>query len=242
MYAYSCKHFSEKGYDVFAPLIPTFGSSIEDFKKTNFSQWFSYIDKYYTSLRFSYEKVFIIGVSMGGAMTLKLCERYSSSPLAPEAVAVLSAPVVYNSFIRDRIITDPSFYIARTVALFKPVIGGKIMDGNPDGEDGDEEWAGYRGIFLPQAISLIWNLKEIRRNLGKITVPLISIHDKGDKTVPFKNQGIILREIRSENVESYSPVMDNYRHTHHSLLMYNSVKTKYTLYIERFFDKVDKNG
>lgn len=124
MYAYSCKHFSEKGYDVFAPLIPTFGSSIEDFKKTNFSQWFSYIDKYYTSLRFSYEKVFIIGVSMGGAMTLKLCERYSSSPLAPEAVAVLSAPVVYNSFIRDRIITDPSFYIARTVALFKPVIGG----------------------------------------------------------------------------------------------------------------------
>lgn len=116
------------------------------------------------------------------------------------------------------------------------------MDGNPDGEDGDEEWAGYRGIFLPQAISLIWNLKDIRRNLGKITVPLISIHDMEDKTVPFKNQGIILSEIRSENVESYSPVMDNYRHTHHSLLMYNSVKTKYTLYIERFFDKVDKNG
>ena len=37
MYTYAAKRLNEAGYDAYAPLIPTFGSNIEDFEKTNYT-------------------------------------------------------------------------------------------------------------------------------------------------------------------------------------------------------------
>ncbi len=239
MYAYPAKVFSENGYDVFAPLIPTFGSDYKEFEKSNFSQWFAYIDEYYQDLKKRYKDVYVIGVSMGGAMTLGLAEKYSNTPLSPTRIAVLAAPVVYNSIIKDGIVTSWAAYIGRTIALFIKSIKAKNIDGLPDGEDGNEEWTGYGGTFPRQGISLIYNLKGIRRNLCRVIVPMISIHDQGDKTVPFRNQKIILDSVRSRDIESHSPKMPNYRHTHHSLLMYDSCKREYTDMILKFFAKED---
>ena len=237
MYSYPARIFNEKGYDVYAPLIPTFGSDYKEFEETSFSQWFEYMDEYYLSLKKKYESVYVIGVSMGGAMTLKIAEKYSGTALSPKKIAVLAAPVAYNSLIRDHFVTSWSFYVGRFIALFCKEIGAKCIDGKPESEDGNENWTGYGGTFPRQGLSLIYNLKKIRRALPKVTVPIISIHDKGDKTVPFGNQKIILRSIKSETVEAYSPRMPNYKHTHHSLLMYDSCKREYTDLILEFFEK-----
>ena len=240
MYSYPAEVFRDEGYDVYAPLIPTFGADYKEFEKTSFSQWFSFIDDYYIRLKNRYEKVYVIGVSMGGAMTLKLAEKYSHSPLSPEKIAVLSAPVAYNSLIRDHFVTSWSFYVGRFIALFIKEIGAECVDGKPEGEDGNENWTGYGGTFPRQGLSLIYNLKGIRKDLGRVDVPILSIHDRGDKTVPFGNQKIILSSIQSKDIEAYSPEMPNYRHTHHSLLMYDSCRKEYTDLILSFFKKEDK--
>ena len=232
MYSYPAKVFSESGYDAFAPLIPTFASDIKAFEKTNFSEWFEYIDSYYLSLKGEYEKVYVAGVSMGGAMTLKLAERHPEIP----AIAVLAAPVTYNSLIKDGIVTDWRTYFARTIALFVKNINGSAVLSHPDSNDGDENWIGYGGVFPRQGLSLIFNLKAIRRDLGKVKCPAILIHDKGDKTVPFGNQRIIRSSISSKKVKVLSPRMDvKYKHSHHSLLMYESVRKEYTDDILSFF-------
>lgn len=237
MYSYPAKVFSENSYDVFAPLIPTFGADYKEFEKTSFTQWFSYVDKYYVNLKKRYESVYVVGVSMGGAMTLKLAEKYSSTPLSPKRIAVLAAPVAYNSLLRDHFVTSWAFYIGRFLCLFLKEVNASCIDGRSDGEDGNENWVGYGGTFPRQGLSLVYNLKEIRKNLAKVTVPMISIHDKGDKTVPFGNQKIILSSVKSRDIESYSPKMPDYRHTHHSLLMYDSCKKEYTALIMKFFAK-----
>ena len=239
MYAYPAREFSRNGYDVFSPLLPTFGTDYKEFEQSIFPEWFGFIDRYYLSLKKRYKDVYVIGVSMGGAMTLGLAEKYSNTPLSPTRIAVLAAPVVYNSIIKDGIVTSWAAYIGRTIALFIKSIKAKNIDGLPDGEDGNEEWTGYGGTFPRQGISLIYNLKGIRRNLCRVIVPMISIHDQGDKTVPFRNQKIILDSVRSRDIESYSPKMPNYRHTHHSLLMYDSCKREYTDMILKFFAKED---
>ena len=173
-------------------------------------------------------------------MTLKLAEKYSHSPLSPEKIAVLSAPVAYNSLIRDHFVTSWSFYVGRFIALFIKEIGAECVDGKPEGEDGNENWTGYGGTFPRQGLSLIYNLKGLRKDLGRVDVPIISIHDRGDRTVPFGNQKIILSSIQSKDIEAYSPEMPNYRHTHHSLLMYDSCRKEYTDLIMSFFKKEDK--
>ena len=230
MYTYAAERMKEEGYDVYAPLIPTFGADYHDFQKTVFSSWYSWIEEYYEKLCKEYRSVYVIGTSMGGAMALKLAENHSVA-----ATAIIGAPVVYNSFFRDRIVTSWSSYLARIIGLFKASIGAGIITEKPVSNDGNEEWKGYKGLFPKQGASLVWNLRAIRKDLNKIKVPVLSIHDRGDKTVPFANQQIIRREIKTEAEFIETEMSDEYRHTHHALLMYKSIQKSLMDKIISFF-------
>ena len=234
MYEYPTKRLSDLGYDVYAPLIPTFGADPKDFEDTEFSQWFEFLEKRYLEERRSHKHIHVVGVSMGGAMTLKLAETFSSTPDRMDSITVIAAPVVYNSFLKDHIVTDWRVYIARTIMLFKKSLGGRIVDGRPDQKDGNEEWRGYDGIFLRPSLSFIWNLKKIRKDLKKITVPLLSIHDRNDSTVPFANQRIITGEVSSSVLKIEEREMEDHGHSRHSLLMYNSSRVEVTEEILKF--------
>ncbi len=230
MYKYASKRAELAGYDVHAPLIPTFGADYHDFEKTNFSSWYNWIEKYYLSLEKEYDRVFVIGISMGGAMTLKLAENHS-----PAAIAIIGAPVVYNSLFRDHVVTSWPSYIARIAGIFTPAIGAGIVTEKKDSNDGNEDWKGYKGLFPKQGASLVWNLRTIRKELGKIKVPMLSIHDRGDKTVPFANQGIIKKETDTESEFIETEMSDEYKHSHHALLMYKSIQSELMDRILSFF-------
>ena len=238
MYKDVAYYTNENNYDVFAPLIPTFGANYKDFVKTNFPSWFDYIDTYYQSLRKEYNEVFVVGVSMGGAITLKLAEIHSGTTLEMNGIAVLSAPVTYNSFIRDRIMTNPLGYLARILKLFIPYIGAKPCTHIALNNDGDENWHGYKGIFLRQGVSLMYNFKLLRNNLGKIKVPMIAIHERSDKTVPFKNLEIIKNETNCKSEFHETMMGDELIHTHHALLSYNSTRIPLMDKILRFFNSL----
>lgn len=227
VYEYSSERFFEEGMDAYAFLMPGFGTSVEDFKKTYFTQWFNFICRKYETLKKEYDNVFVLGISMGGAMTLKIGEKYSSTDLEPNAIISISAPVVYNS-IKDHLITNKAFVFARFVSLFKSTFNAKEVNGVPERDDGDEDWTGYSGLFLKQAFSLIHAEKKIRKNLPKIKCPLFLIQDVNDKTVPFANYFIIARENGSLDFKGRVTKMKNFNHTHHVLLLYRSIREELT--------------
>ncbi len=227
VYEYSSKTFYDEGFDTYAYLMPGFGTSIEDFSKTNFTQWFDFQCRKYEELQKKYENVFILGISMGGLISLKLGEKYSNTKIEPNAIISISAPIVYNSFIKDRIITNPSFVFARILNLFKHNFKAATVSGI-ESEDGNEDWTGYKGLFLKQSLSLIKAEKIVRKNLDKLTCPLFSIHDTGDKTVPFKNFPIIASENKSRSFRGLVWRMGNFNHSHHVLLLYKSSRVRLT--------------
>ena len=242
VYAYSAKRFADEGYDVYAPLLPGFGTDVKEFEKTYFTQWFNYLCRYYETVRASYPTVVVLGISMGGMMTLKLGETYCNTPQAPDALVSISAPVVYNS-IRDWVWTDVRLSFMRTISLFKPTFAARTVEGNPKGKDGNELWTGYAGLFINQGLSLVNAMGPVRRNLGKISCPLYAIQDVNDRTVPFKNLKIIQRENGSPEFQTLETKMDNYGHTRHALLMYHSIQGELTDSILDFLkDKEQKNG
>lgn len=220
MYSYAAERMKGEGYDVYAPLIPTFGADWHDFEKTVFSSWYGWMLEYYDHLAASYSSIYVIGTSMGGAMALKIAEERNNA----RAMAIIGAPVVYNSFFRDHVVTSWSSYAARIAGIFTSSIGAGIVTEKPDSNDGNEDWKGYKGLFPKQGASLVWNLKTIRKNLWKIRTPLLSIHDRGDRTVPFANQGIIRNETDTEAEFLETEMGDEFLHTHHALLMYRSVQ------------------
>ena len=227
MYEYASARCRDASYDVYVPLIPTFGSDWHEFAKTNFTQWFTFISSYYEKLRKEYDFLAVLGVSMGGAMTLKIAEKYSSTPLAPDKIVVISAPVAYNN-IRYHIFTSKAAYFARTVGLFKPCINPHIIAGRKDGNDGNEDWTGYGGTYIKQGLSLSRAFDTIRKDLKKIKVPMFEMHDRGDKTVPFNNLAVIEKFCHDNIVVCRKVEMKgNFNHSHHSLLMYHSVQKEY---------------
>lgn len=240
VYTYSAKRMFDAGYDVYVPLLPGFGTDPKVFEKTTFTQWYGYLEEYYLGLRKQYPHLIVLGTSMGGAMTLKIGERFSGTAEEPDALVEISAPVVYNSLLRDGVVTNWGTYIMRTAGLFTPSIGGGIKCGNPGGEDGNEDWTGYKGLFIRQGISLVAALKTIRKELPRLTCPLFSIHDKNDKTVPFKNQAIIERETKSGDWKKLVTCMGPYQHSHHCLLMYHSIQEELTDTIIAYMDEKTK--
>ena len=66
-------------------------------------------------------------------------------------------------------------------------------------------------------------LKSIRKNLNQIEVPLMALHDRGDKTVRFENLAEIEKGVNSSNFISYPTAMER-SHRKHVLLMYHSVQ------------------
>ncbi len=240
-YAYSSKVFFEAGLDVYVPLLPGFGTDPAEFVETSFTQWFDYLCRYYEQLRGEYETLYVLGISMGGMMTLKIGETYCGGPKAPDKLVSIAAPVVYNS-MRDGVITDWKQYFLRTVALFRASIGAKIVAGSDKGEDGSKDWYGYNGIFLRPGLSLVHAMKQVRRELGRISCPLFVIHDRGDSTVPFGNVEIIEREQRSPVFKILKTEMPPMGHSRHALLAYHSVQAELTKKIIAFLlDKETTN-
>jgi carboxylesterase len=226
VYDYCSQQFFENKIDSYAYLMPGFGTSTKDFEKTNFTQWFDFQCRKYEELKSKYKNVFILGVSMGGLISLKLGEKYSDTELEPKAIISISAPIVYNS-IKDRMITNPSFMFARVINIFKSTFNPSTVNGI-DGEDGNEDWTGYQGLFLKQSLSLIKSEMIVRKNLSKLTCPLFLIHDTGDQTVPFGNFPIISKENGSREFTGKVTRMQNYRHSHHVLVLYKSSRVKLT--------------
>lgn len=230
--------YFKAGYDVFIPLLPGFGTSPDDFVKTNFSQWFDYLCRFYEEKRTAYPQLYVNGTSMGGSLTLKLAERYSNTEKAPDAVVTAAAPVFLNK-IRLGIMRQPGMYIIKLIAPFVSKIAAGINNGKPQGGvNGDEEWRGYTGLYPKQTYSLYMNLKRIEKDLKKITVPILMMHSKKDRTVPFGNLFYIAARLGTPEVTCRIIDSGDFNYTHHCLFMYDTLRERLVNETVAFFEEV----
>ena len=239
-YAKAGELYFRAGYDVFIPLLPGFGTSPDDFVKTNFSQWFDYLCRFYEEKRAAYPKLFLNGTSMGGSLVLKLAEKYSGTDQAPDKIVTAAAPVFLNK-IRLGVMRQPGLYIIRLLSPFVKKIGSGINNGKPQGgTNGDEEWRGYEGIFPRQTYSFYMNLKLIERNLSKVTVPVLMMHSKKDRTVPFANLFYIAARLGTREITCRVIDSGDFDYTHHCLFMYDTLRERLVNETVAFFEETDK--
>ena len=225
-YAWSAPWTFQQGFDVYVPPLPGFGTTPDDLVKTSWTQWYGYLRKEYLEARSHYSQVFIIGTSMGGALTLRLAEEFSGTNQAPDAIATCAAPVYMNALLRHRALTSPALYGIRTIGWFVPKLGTGINTGKaPEKDvDGDSGWKGYSGKFPRQIYSLLMALKQIEKQLPSITVPAYLAHARKDTTVSSKNLFTIAKKIQSDNIRVQLVDLKDIAHSHHCLPLYPSVR------------------
>lgn len=236
-FKYAAISAEKAGYDVYAPLLPGFGTNPDDFYKSNFSQWFIYLCGFYLEIKRRHEKVYVVGLSMGGALTLKLAEKYSGTPLAPDAISITAAPVLLNS-IKHRMVKSWLLYSIRSISWFVKHLEAK-SERWKDMEDGHGEWMGYSGSFPAQAYSIKMAVEYIRKDLKKITLPIIAFQVPDDRTVDYRNLHYIESRISSPRAVFKTVEYGGYFNTSHCLFLYESIREKLMSDIIDFFEESD---
>ncbi len=206
--------FEQAGYDVIAPRLPGHGTSPEDFSESSFTQYYDCVEGALKQYRSQYDHFHVIGISMGGLLTLKLGTEHSSGEYAPSSITTLAAPVSLK---------DPKLLVLRMVSWIKPRLTG-TWDPKDRESDGAECWLGYNDLFLPQTYSIAMAMGDVQDSLQDITLPHLLIHAKGDKDVPFDNVYKIASATSSLEQEIWVPNLSKWNHSQHSLFLYDSLR------------------
>lgn len=226
IWEYVASEARSRGYDLYAPLLPGCGRSTELFIKTNFSQYSRFVLDTYLTLSKRYDHIHILGISMGGALALGLCETCSSKGYRqPDSLTTIAAPVFINS-LRPLVLHRPSLLCIRTLSWFTKSIAPATseQEDRSTGTDNDSHWAGYHGIYPKQIYSLLMGLRKIRKGLPLIECPVYMIHDRGDRTVPYACRDQIARSIGSKLLRSLSTDLEGQIHSRHTLIIYDSCR------------------
>ncbi len=220
-------------YDVSVPLLPGFGTTPEAMKKSYFSQWLAFARDEYMKYRGRYRRVYVCGQSMGGTLVLRLVEGLNAQA-APDGVILLSTPVFLNRVWGSGVLYDWRLYISRMLAWFISEIHTTESRADQDGAD----WVGFKGVkFLKQIHSLKMGMYQARGGLAAVRVPVLLMHAKGDKTVPFEN--VLYLPLRLAATEIHIRIFDlrAWKHTRHLLSMYRTTQGDVVREIQRFIQE-----
>jgi carboxylesterase len=178
------EHLAAAGLTVLGPRLPGHGTRWQEMNLTRWQDWYGEVERGFDTLRGRCDQVFVMGLSMGGTLSLRLAEEKGDD---------LAGVVTVNaSLLTER--RDAKFlpYVAKVVPSLK-AIGDDIK------KEGVSERA-YDRTPLRAAASLakLWVL--VRDDLGRITQPLLVFRSAEDHIVEPASGALLLREVSSADV------------------------------------------
>ncbi|UNM95024.1 alpha/beta fold hydrolase [Ignatzschineria rhizosphaerae] len=174
--------FADAGYTVLGPRLTGHGISPEEMTKAEFKDWFQDVEEALDELRLHTDKIFITGLSMGGALTLYLAENYEDIL----GIMPINAAIDMPDF--------KEYYQAQKAANVEFVdgIGSDIK--KPDVTE-----LAYPKTPVKSMKELLDLMKHVREDLPKVTCPTLIFSSTVDHVVPPENAKIIYEEISSSD-------------------------------------------
>jgi len=174
-----------KGYTVSGILLKGHGTRWEDMEKTDWRDWLESAKEGYMELGKRCRKVYAMGLSMGGILSLILAQNYPVDKLVS-----IASPIR---------IFDKLAWLTPILKYFKRYNAwGESKPG--EGEDTRYD-KGYPGIPVSSVPSLLKLMKMAERNLSKVRCPALIIQSRTDETVKPKSARMIYEGIGSEQKE-----------------------------------------
>lgn len=176
---------AEQGWSVSVPLLPGHGTRWQDMNLTTWQDWYHEADRALRSLQQSCSHVVVMGLSMGGSLTLRLAQQHGDAING----IVLVNPAVHTERL-DRFL----------LPVLQRVIGGFPGISNDIAKPGQDEGA-YDRIPLKAAHSLQQMWREVKTDLPRVTQPLLLFRSAQDHVVEPSNAAYILEHVSSSERE-----------------------------------------
>lgn len=178
------EYLAERGLTVSLPLLPGHGTRWEDMQLTGWQDWYAEVDRALRTLRDKCAQVFVAGLSMGGALALRLAARHGD---------VVSGVIVVNPANKMHGLAPYALPVARHLVPSTKGIASDIAKG-----DGAE--VGYDRVPLHAAHSLRNFLRRLDGELPQVTQPLLLLRSPQDHVVPPADSARILGRVSSMDV------------------------------------------
>lgn len=220
------ERLAARGVTVSLPLLPGHGTTIEDFSRSNFSQWCEASDNAYSELAARCARVYVVGLSMGGVLSLRLAALRN-----PAGCVALAAPMyLYRWYPLE--FSDwrlPFVPLLRRVRPLWPT-------GKPKAESRRiAPWKGYEGATpLNTLRSLMRGMAEVKSMLPDITCPLRVAHALGDKTVPVSNAFHIMERVSSQDRQLTVLSIEEQVTGHHVITTHEETRERVAALVEGF--------
>ncbi|WP_031506557.1 alpha/beta hydrolase [Streptomyces megasporus] len=178
------EYLAEKGLTVSLPLLPGHGTRWEDLAVTGWQDWYAAVDLELRALRDRCEQVFVCGLSMGGALALRLAARHRD---AVDGVVAVN-PAMTLPRLQGMVLP-----VLRHLVPTAPGVAGDIAkEGVPE--------VGYDRVPLHAAHSLWRLLRVVRGELPRVTQPLLLLHSRVDNVVSPSDSALVLSRVSSRDV------------------------------------------
>lgn len=190
---HTANQLHDMGFTVSAPLLAGHGTTKEKLAESTWKNWYKTAETEFINLTKDYKQVFVVGLSMGGVLGLKLAQDHADKLTG---LTCLATPVFLSSWVRvllPLIATTP-------LGLFYQY----QAKSNPDVKDpvaGKNYWS-ITDMPLSCIRSLMDLQTRVRAKLDQVTTPTLLIHSRYDSTAPYESMGYITQHISSTITET----------------------------------------
>jgi carboxylesterase len=178
------EYLGERGYGVQVPRLPGHGNTWQELNTRRWDDWYGEIARVFDLLCLDHDAVVVGGLSMGGALALRVAadhpDRVAGVVLVNPAVATQRLDVKLLPVLKHLV---PSF----------PGIGNDIK--KPGGDE-----IGYDRTPLKAIHSLMQAWKPLIADLPKVTAPLLYFRSAEDHVVDGASQPIITSRVSSREI------------------------------------------
>ncbi|SOD58753.1 carboxylesterase [Streptomyces zhaozhouensis] len=173
-----------RGHTVSLPLLPGHGTRWQDMAVTGWQDWYAAVHRELLLLAERCARVVVCGLSMGGALALRLAARQPGNVSALALVnPALTFPAAKGAALR----------VVRHVVPSTPGLVGDIA------KPGVRE-VGYDRVPSRAAHSLRELFSLVRQDLPQVTQPLLVMHSAVDHVVPPSDSALLLARVSSLDV------------------------------------------
>lgn len=178
------EQFRDAGYTVMALRLSGHGTAPQDMEMRTYLEWIRDVETALAELKEACTTIFVVGLSMGGTLTLYLAEKY------PEIAGIMpiNAAIEMTEFRKnyEGLVQDEKRFVAG--------IGSDVKG------EGIKELA-YRQSPVKSMEQLLLLMDEVREKLSLINIPTLIFSSEVDHVVPPENSQFIYDAIHSQDKE-----------------------------------------
>jgi carboxylesterase len=178
-------YLANAGLSVSLPRLPGHGTTWQELARTRWEDWYAEVDRAFDELRGRCDEMFVMGLSMGACLALRLAELRGD---AVRGLVLINPSVTPDTRL---------FLLAPVLKLVVPSLKGIASDIKKQGA----REAGYDRVPVKAAATLPGLWRVTQRQLGDLTQPILAYRSVTDHVVGPLSMQLLRRVLPADRLD-----------------------------------------